>query len=84
MQIKYSKQAYKYLTKLHKPKREKLIAAINQLDAVQKQIDAIHAELLTELSDDELTAAERQEIESIRKENDFRTFDEWEKEKPLD
>lgn len=33
MQIKYSKQAYKYLTKLHKPKREKLIAAINQIPA---------------------------------------------------
>lgn len=31
MQIKYSKQAYKYLIKLHKPKREKLIAAINQI-----------------------------------------------------
>ena len=31
MQIKYSKQAYKYLTKLHKPKREKLIAAINKI-----------------------------------------------------
>ena len=31
MQIKYSKQAYKYLTKLHKPKREKLIDAINKI-----------------------------------------------------
>lgn len=31
MQIKYSKQAYKYLTKLHKPKRDKLISAINQI-----------------------------------------------------
>ena len=33
MQIKYSKQAYKYLTKLHKPKREQIIAAINQIPA---------------------------------------------------
>ena len=31
MQIKYSKQAYKYLIKLHKPKREKIIAAINEI-----------------------------------------------------
>jgi DNA-binding FrmR family transcriptional regulator len=64
--------------------KKRIESLLNQLDAVQKQIDAIHAELLTELSDDELTAAERQEIESIRKENDFRTFEEWEKEKPLD
>lgn len=64
--------------------RKRIESLLNQLDAVQKQIDAIHAELLTELSDDELTAAERQEIENIRKENDFRTFEEWEKEKPLD
>ena len=64
--------------------KKRIESLLSQLDAVQKQIDAIHAELLTELSDDELTAAERQEIESIRKENDFRTFEEWEKEKPLD
>lgn len=64
--------------------KKRIESLLNQLDAVQKQIDAIHAELLTELTDDELTAAERQEIENIRKENDFRTFDEWEKEKPLD
>lgn len=63
---------------------KRIESLLSQLDAVQKQIDAIHAELLTELSDDELTAAERQEIENIRKENDFRTFEEWEKEKPLD
>lgn len=31
MQIKYSKQAYKYLKKLHKPKREKIIAAIEKI-----------------------------------------------------
>lgn len=64
--------------------KKRIESLLSQLDAVQKQIDAIHAELLTELSDDELTAAERQEIENIRKENDFRTFEEWEKEKPLD
>jgi mRNA interferase RelE/StbE len=27
----YSKQAYKYLSKLHKPKRDKLISAINEI-----------------------------------------------------
>lgn len=64
--------------------KKRIESLLSQLDAVQKQIDAIHAELLTELSDDELTAAERQEIENTRKENDFRTFEEWEKEKPLD
>lgn len=64
--------------------KKRIESLLSQLDAVQKQIDAIHAELLTELSDDELTAAERREIENIRKEDDFRTFDEWEKEKPLD
>ena len=64
--------------------KKRIESLLSQLDAVQRQIDAIHAELLTELSDDELTAAERQEIENIRKENDFRTFEEWEKEKPLD
>lgn len=31
MDIKYSKQAYKYLSKLHKPKAKKIITAINRL-----------------------------------------------------
>lgn len=31
MNIKYSKQAYKYLKRLHKPKAEQIIAAINKL-----------------------------------------------------
>ena len=57
---------------------------LNRLDDLQKQIEAIHNELLIELNDDELSAVERAEIEAIRKENDYRTFDEWEKEKPLD
>lgn len=64
--------------------KKRIESLLNQLDAVQQQINAIHNELLTELSSDELTAAERAEIEAIRKENDYRTFDEWEKEKPLD
>lgn len=38
MDIKYSKQAYKYLVKLHKPKREKIIAAINKLPAGEGNI----------------------------------------------
>lgn len=33
MEIKYSKQAYKYLKRLHKPKREQIIAAINDIPA---------------------------------------------------
>lgn len=31
MQIKYSKQAYKYLKKLHKPKRDQIITAIEKI-----------------------------------------------------
>lgn len=31
MEIKYSKQAYKYLKKLHKPKRQQIISAIEKL-----------------------------------------------------
>lgn len=31
LDIKYSKQAYKYLKKLHKPKREKIISAIEKI-----------------------------------------------------
>ena len=31
MQIKYSKQAYKYLKRLHKPKADQIISAINKL-----------------------------------------------------
>ena len=64
--------------------KKRIESLLNQLDAVQQQINAIHNELLTELGSDELTAAERAEIDAIRKENDFRTLDEWEKEKPLD
>lgn len=57
---------------------------LRKLDDVQKQINEIHNELLIELSTDELTAKEKEEIEAIRKANDYRTFEEWEKEKPLD
>lgn len=31
MEIKYSKQAYKYLMKLHRPKREQIIEAVNRI-----------------------------------------------------
>ncbi len=64
--------------------KKRIESLLNQLDAVQQQINAIHNELLTELGSDEITAAERAEIEAIRKENDYRTFDDWQKEKPLD
>ena len=33
MQVVYSKQAYKYLSKLHKPKRDKLLAEIAKIPA---------------------------------------------------
>lgn len=57
---------------------------LNKLDGLQKQIEEIHNELLIELDRDEddleLTDKERVEIEAIRKENDYRTLDDWEKE----
>lgn len=31
MNIKYSKQSYKYLKKLHKPKRDQIISAIEKI-----------------------------------------------------
>lgn len=31
MEVRYSKQAYKYLMKLHRPKREQIIAAVNKI-----------------------------------------------------
>lgn len=64
--------------------KNRLNKILKRLDDVQKEIDNIHAELLTELNTDELTAAERAEVENIRSENEYKTFDDWEKEKPLD
>lgn len=66
-------------TMINKQKYERLL---QQLDSIQKQIDEIHQELLIE--SDALSEKEKTEIEKIRKENDYRTFDEWEKENPLD
>ncbi len=57
---------------------------IKRLDDIQKEIDEIHQELLIELDDDELSEEEAQEIDELRVENDYRTFEEWQKEKPLD
>lgn len=57
---------------------------IKRLDDIQKEIDEIHQELLIELDDDELSEEEAQEIDELRAENDYRTFEEWQKEKPLD
>lgn len=57
---------------------------IKRLDDIQKEIDEIHQELLIELDDDELSEEEAQEIDEMRAENDYRTFEEWQKEKPLD
>lgn len=66
-------------TMIDKQKYERLL---QQLDSIQKQIDEIHQELLIE--SETLSEKEKAEIEKIRKENDYRTFDEWEKENPLD
>jgi len=51
---------------------------LNRLDSIQKEIEAIHQQLLLELDSDELTAAERAEIEAIRNQNEYKTFNEWE------
>lgn len=63
--------------------REVAKKLLNRLDDLQKQIEEIHNELLIELDKDEddleMTEAERTEIEAIRKENDYRTLDEWDK-----
>lgn len=56
--------------------KQKYKRLLKQLDDIQKQIDEIHQELLI---DNELSESEKKEIEAIRKENDYRTFDEWEK-----
>lgn len=61
--------------------KQRYESLLRRLDAIQKEINDIHNELLVEF---ELSDSERSEIEAIQKENDFRTFDEWEKEKPLD
>lgn len=56
---------------------------LGKLDDLQKQIEAIHNELLIELDRDddlELTETERIEIEAIKKENDYRTIEEWDRE----
>lgn len=57
---------------------------LNRLETIQKEINEIHQQLLIELNSDELTATETVEIKEIIKQNDFRTFQEWEKENPFD
>lgn len=64
--------------------KETIERLIGKLGDLQKQIESIHQELLIELDRDEddleLTDKERVEIEAIRKENDYRSLDDWEKE----
>lgn len=64
--------------------KKKYETLLRRLDNLQKEIEAIHQELLMEYESDELSPAERAEIEAIQKENDYRTLEEWQKEKPLD
>jgi hypothetical protein len=66
---------------IDKKKYEKLL---RRLDNIQKEINEIHQELLIEYEADELSPAERAEIEAIQKENEYKTLEEWKKEKPLD
>ena len=71
-----------YIMALNKDVIERLLS---KLDYLQKEIETIHGELLVELDLDkhetELSAIEQKEIETIRKENDYRTLDEWNKSK---
>lgn len=50
---------------------------LERLDSIQKEIEEIHQALLIGLD-------EEAEVKAIKEENDFRTLEEWEKEKPLD
>ena len=61
--------------------KQRYESLLRRLDAIQKEINDIHNELLVEF---EMSDSERSEIEAIQKENDYRTFEEWEKEEPLD
>lgn len=61
--------------------KETIERLIGKLDDLQKQIESIHQELLVELDkEEELSEDEITEIKAIRKENDYRTIEEWEKE----
>lgn len=53
---------------------------LDKITDLQRQIDEIHNELLLELDGDMLSAKEIEEVNAIRKNNDYRTFDEWDKE----
>lgn len=58
--------------------KETIERLINKLGDLQRQIEAIHNELLIELDkEEELSANEIAEIKAIREENDYRTLEEW-------
>lgn len=58
--------------------KETIERLINKLGDLQKQIEAIHNELLIELDKEEkLSADEIAEIKAIREENDYRMLEEW-------
>lgn len=51
---------------------------IDKLGDLQRQIESIHHELLTELDrEEELSEEEVAEIKAIREEDDYRTLEEW-------
>lgn len=50
---------------------------LERLDNIQKEIEEIHQQLLIGLD-------EEAEVKAIKKEDDFRTLEEWQKEEPLD
>lgn len=64
--------------------KEQYELLLKRLDAIQTEIEEIHQELLIGLENEELSDAERDEIKAIQEENDFRTLEEWKKDKPLE
>ena len=58
--------------------KETVERLLNRLGDLQKEIEAIHTELLAGLDDDVLSENEIAEVKAIREEDDYRTLDEWE------
>ena len=57
--------------------REVAERLLTKLEDLQKQIDVIHCELVDSMDNDELSQEELHEVKAIRKENDYRTLEEW-------
>lgn len=57
--------------------REVAEKLLTKLEDLQKQIDVIHCELVDSMDNDELSQEELHEVKAIRKENNYRTLEEW-------